>query len=238
MLKASQLIAHRGLQADYPENSLLAFEKAISAGAKHIECDVQLSADGIFVLCHDRHLLRMSNVDKFINEMPSEEIFKTPAHEPSRLGEAFDHICFTKLESFIALAQKHPGIHFYIELKRGALVSHGIAYCLDTLSQQIAGMNNCTVISFDQQAIKEASSRGIKRAGIVLEHWHHKDDIIAYCQASVAYINKDHIPADASISAACPIAVYEVSNIDEAKALLQRGASLIETFLIDRLIGH
>ena len=50
MLTANQLIAHRGLQAHYPENSMLAIRKAFEAGAKHIECDIQLSSDGVFFL--------------------------------------------------------------------------------------------------------------------------------------------------------------------------------------------
>ncbi len=37
-------IAHRGASGHYPENSRLAFEKAIAAGADMIELDCQLSA--------------------------------------------------------------------------------------------------------------------------------------------------------------------------------------------------
>ena len=41
------VIAHRGHSADRPENTFLAFERALEQGFTHIEMDVQLSSDGI-----------------------------------------------------------------------------------------------------------------------------------------------------------------------------------------------
>lgn len=38
-------IAHRGFSGKYPENTMLAFEKAIEAGADGIELDVHFSKD-------------------------------------------------------------------------------------------------------------------------------------------------------------------------------------------------
>ena len=46
-MNADVLIAHRGWQRRYPENTLAAIEGAITAGALHIEIDVQLSRDGV-----------------------------------------------------------------------------------------------------------------------------------------------------------------------------------------------
>ncbi|MGZ8494287.1 MAG: glycerophosphodiester phosphodiesterase, partial [Candidatus Binatia bacterium] len=51
-------IAHRGASGQYPENSRLAFENAIAAGADMIELDCQLSADGHVVVFHDERLAR------------------------------------------------------------------------------------------------------------------------------------------------------------------------------------
>ncbi len=51
-------IAHRGASGDYPENTSLAFEKAIAAGADMIEIDCQLSQDGHVVVFHDEKLKR------------------------------------------------------------------------------------------------------------------------------------------------------------------------------------
>ena len=42
--------AHRGFSGKYPENTMLAFEKAVEAGAEGIELDVQLTKDGEIVI--------------------------------------------------------------------------------------------------------------------------------------------------------------------------------------------
>jgi glycerophosphoryl diester phosphodiesterase len=51
-------IAHRGASGHYPENTRLAFTKAIEAGADMIELDCQLSLDGHVVVFHDEQLRR------------------------------------------------------------------------------------------------------------------------------------------------------------------------------------
>jgi glycerophosphoryl diester phosphodiesterase len=51
-------IAHRGASGQFPENTRLAFIKAIDAGADMIELDCQLSRDGHVVVFHDETLRR------------------------------------------------------------------------------------------------------------------------------------------------------------------------------------
>lgn len=47
------LIAHRGFRDSYPENTMIAFTSAINAGACAVECDVQITSDGIPIVFHD-----------------------------------------------------------------------------------------------------------------------------------------------------------------------------------------
>ena len=54
------IFAHRGYSKKYPENTMLAFEKAIEVGADGIETDVHLSKDGELVITHDETLDRVS----------------------------------------------------------------------------------------------------------------------------------------------------------------------------------
>ena len=55
-----RVIAHRGLAIDAPENTLLAFARALTAGATHLETDVHASADGVAVVAHDPDLSRVA----------------------------------------------------------------------------------------------------------------------------------------------------------------------------------
>ncbi len=47
------VLAHRGMHSVHPENSLAAFKAAFQAGADGIECDLQKTNDGDYVIIHD-----------------------------------------------------------------------------------------------------------------------------------------------------------------------------------------
>ena len=52
------VIAHRGSSGVAPENTIASFELAVAQGARAVECDVVLSADGVPVVIHDTTLDR------------------------------------------------------------------------------------------------------------------------------------------------------------------------------------
>lgn len=53
-----KVFAHRGASGDYPENTLLAFNKALAIGVDGIELDVHKSKDGHLVVIHDEDVQR------------------------------------------------------------------------------------------------------------------------------------------------------------------------------------
>lgn len=66
--------AHRGYSGKYPENTMLAFHKAVEAGADGIELDVQLTKDGVPVIIHDELVDRTTNGKGRVKEMTLEEL--------------------------------------------------------------------------------------------------------------------------------------------------------------------
>jgi len=54
------VLGHRGASADYPENTLLAFRKAMEEGADGVELDVMRCATGEVVVVHDDDLGRVT----------------------------------------------------------------------------------------------------------------------------------------------------------------------------------
>ncbi|MFK0164384.1 glycerophosphodiester phosphodiesterase family protein [Rhizobium sp. NPDC090279] len=56
------IVVHRGVWRAAPENSLLAIERAISAGYDAVEIDVRCSSDGEFFLLHDDTLERTAGL--------------------------------------------------------------------------------------------------------------------------------------------------------------------------------
>lgn len=66
--------AHRGFRGKYPENTRLAFKKAIEAGVSGIEFDIHLSKDGEIVIIHDESLERTTNGSGLIKDKSLKEL--------------------------------------------------------------------------------------------------------------------------------------------------------------------
>jgi glycerophosphoryl diester phosphodiesterase len=68
------VLGHRGYRARFPENTLLAFREAMSAGADGVECDVQKTADGAYVIIHDDATDRTANAPGRVAGMSFEQL--------------------------------------------------------------------------------------------------------------------------------------------------------------------
>lgn len=100
-----RVFAHRGLSIEAPENTLLAFVKALAAGATHLETDVHVSLDGVAVLCHDPDLARVAGSSVRVDQLTMAELRRIT------LGEG---------QSFVSLAEAldaFPGARFNIDVK-------------------------------------------------------------------------------------------------------------------------
>lgn len=69
-------LAHRGYSKKYPENTMLAFEKALACGFDGIETDVQMTMDGQLVLCHDDRINRTSTGKGYVRDYTYQELLK------------------------------------------------------------------------------------------------------------------------------------------------------------------
>lgn len=82
-------IAHRGASMRAPENTLAAFRAARDIGAREIETDVQLTTDGVLVLCHDTTLARYKLGDFRVEQLPYAPR-RAGAGTPAGTGDAAD----------------------------------------------------------------------------------------------------------------------------------------------------
>lgn len=62
-------VAHRGARDEAPENTHAAFERALCYPVDGIELDVQLSADRVVVIYHDRTLRRVGAANRRVSEL-------------------------------------------------------------------------------------------------------------------------------------------------------------------------
>jgi glycerophosphoryl diester phosphodiesterase len=87
------VLAHRGLALDAPENTLLAFAKAVALGVTHIETDVHASRDGIAVISHDPELVRLTGREGRVSDFTLAELRRIDLGHGqafSSLAEALD----------------------------------------------------------------------------------------------------------------------------------------------------
>lgn len=107
--------AHRGFSGLYPENTMLAFEKAVESGCDGIEMDVHLSKDGEPVVIHDESLLRTCGIDKAVSDLTLDELMLTRASKTQ--GDRFD-ATIPSFEEFCSFVKK-SGTRANIEIKTG-----------------------------------------------------------------------------------------------------------------------
>lgn len=104
------VIAHRGYSKYAQENTISAFEKAIMAGAKGIECDIRLTGDKKAIVYHSSHITlddRKFKISKHtINEL--KEICKYSGHELLLLDDLFDYAKQKQAEFFLEVKTSSP----------------------------------------------------------------------------------------------------------------------------------
>jgi len=125
-------IAHRGASGSFPENTRLAFQKAIEAGADMIELDCQLSHDGHVVIFHDERLVRITGAGGFVNRMALEQLkrldaggLRKPAFKGERILTLEEVVALVAGEADLCLdIKQYPGSPPGIELKLLFILSH------------------------------------------------------------------------------------------------------------------
>jgi glycerophosphoryl diester phosphodiesterase len=61
-MNSFEIVAHRGVASEYPENTIPAFQRAIELGADAVELDVRLTKDKIPVVYHYYYLDKLTSI--------------------------------------------------------------------------------------------------------------------------------------------------------------------------------
>ena len=137
--------AHRGFCAKYPENTMLAFRKAMELGVDQIETDVRITKDNQLVLIHDPALDRTTNGSGNVCDFTLAELKQLDAG----CGEQIP-----TLRELLELVKDHPTITLDIELKeypRGDWEAPAFLACdmAIALLEEYSFGDRCVINSFD-----------------------------------------------------------------------------------------
>jgi glycerophosphoryl diester phosphodiesterase len=105
-----RVLAHRGLAVEAPENTLLAFLKALATGVEYLETDVHASADGVAIISHDPDLGRVAGRDVRIGQLTAAELGRIDLGA----GQGFPTLG--------AVLDAFPDARFNIDIKDGAAI--------------------------------------------------------------------------------------------------------------------
>lgn len=233
------LVAHRGYRRRYPENTQPAMEAAAEAGACYVECDIQLTADHVPVLCHDAGLARLTGRPGDIRALSWAALADYHPGEPARLGDRFRDVRFWRLDHFAAWLAARPRLQAFVEVKEEGIEAFGLDTVLDAVLGVLAPVLGRTVIiSFSHAAVRRARAQSGVRIGWVLGRWSDLQQARAL-SPDFLFCNYKKIPKgrDPLPGGGWQWALYEIESPADALAWAGRGAGLIETFSIGELLA-
>ena len=142
--------AHRGFSGKYPENTMLAFQKAVEIGADGIELDVQLTKDGEIVIIHDETIDRTTDGKGFVVDYTYDEIKNFDASYIFKGKMGFNKIP-TLREYFEYVKDKN--IITNIELKTGVNEYFGIEEKVWELIKEFNLSDKIIISSFNHYSV-------------------------------------------------------------------------------------
>jgi glycerophosphoryl diester phosphodiesterase len=77
------IVAHRGASSTHPENTLPSFAAALELGARVVELDARLTADGVPVVLHDPDVDRTTDGTGFVHELTVAQVAALEAGTPA-----------------------------------------------------------------------------------------------------------------------------------------------------------
>jgi glycerophosphoryl diester phosphodiesterase len=234
-----QMVAHRGWAARYPENSLEALEAALEAGARFVEFDVQLSADSVPVLLHDSTLDRTAAMPGCVHDMGWDQLADVRVGETSRLGEAFAQTRLPSLAQACRLLERWPDRRAFVEIKTESLQRFGLEKVLDHCLAETGPLADRGIItSYSDDLLSLARAKHGQKIAWVLATW-NQDELEHARKLAPEYLfcNVNKLPEEGPLPPGpWQWAVYEITDPNEALALADRGAALVETMAIGEML--
>lgn len=237
----TQLVAHRGYMALFPENTWVGLKAALDLGASWIEFDIQMPTEGQFILLHDDNFQRTAGNPDSVFNLDKEAIASLSVHEPERLGDQFYPEPVTGLEELLIKLKQYPNARAMVEIKEESLNHWGLEAVMRPLLSQLQNhKTQCVLISFSLPALTYAKAQSDIDLGWVLRRYDNPS-IEQARELSPRYLICNHtkLPTDAPpIDGPWAWMLYDLTDPSVIEKWVEQGIELIETRDIRSLINH
>lgn len=160
-MKLPLILGHRGASSFAPENTLAAFERALTDGADGVEFDVRLARDDVPVVIHDATLRRTSGLDARVASLSSSELSAIAVGSwfnrrfPARAVETYERETVPTLAQVFAHIAPRSRL-LYVELKCEAAEASALVECV-AAEVRAHGLEERVIVgSFMLDAVAEA----------------------------------------------------------------------------------
>lgn len=225
-------IGHRGLSQIAPENTLPAYQKAYDNNIFIWECDIDLTADNVWVLMHDSTVDRTTNGTGNINRLTLNEVKKLEIDGGANATTYFSGTKVPTFEEWLQLAKKLNCIPF-AELKRLNASEEEVKSIIDIIKKYNME-ERFAFCSFGHEVLEK-----VRKFTNKIQLWWIPNDInqeaINWCKKignahlypyySVATKNKIELANSQGVN----IAVWTVDDPKIAQELFDKGVMLIAT---------
>ena len=226
--------AHRGFSGMYPENTMLAFEKAVQTeGCDGIEMDVHLTKDGEVVIIHDEKLDRTCvNGTGFVRDYTYEELKKFDVSFKFAGQCDLQHV--PALREYFELV-KDTHIITNIELKTGIFEYPGIEKKVYDLIEEFGLKEKIIISSFNHFSIRRMKELcpdmecGLLTVTWMIDAGRHTKYAGAECLHPIFYNMTKEVVAEVK-SQGIKINTWTVNEEEDIRTMIARG--------VDSIIGN
>ena len=157
--------------------------------------------------------------------------------EPARLGRQFADYRITPVAQLAPLLKEHPQALCFVELKPHSVKHHDAPTCRKALESALEGViHQCIFISFSLSFLREIRINTSWRCGLIATEWNQVGQ--PPLPLDVCFVDRDLLPPQGSLNVdEAPLVVYEIESPEEARELLLRGASMIETHDVESMLA-
>lgn len=137
------VMAHRGGSDEAAENSVEAISRLVDIGIRYLETDVQLTADGQVVICHDETLDRTYGVPGKVADFTYDELLK------------YRNAAGEQMPRLADVLERFPTLYFNIDAKTNEVAEPLVQVLLES-----EAMGRSLIASFSEKRLEKVREIG------------------------------------------------------------------------------